>query len=57
MGLVYKNKEYDVFNKLPNGWSIVKGATTAPVGYRWIHNGKSRFSKERKLAFLKEKGD
>ena len=57
MGLVYKNKEYYVFNKLPNGWSIVKGATTAPVGYRWIHNGKSRFSKERKLAFLKEKGD
>ena len=50
----YKNKEYDALDELPKGWKIVKGATTAPVGYRWICNGKSRFSGKRKLAFLKE---
>ena len=50
----YRNKEYLVYETLPNGWIILKGATTAPVGYRWICNGKSRFSKGRKLAFLKE---
>ena len=54
MGLVYKNKEYYVFNKLPNGWSIVKGATTAPKGYKWIRSTKSIFDKNKKLAFLKE---
>lgn len=53
----YRNKEYQVYETLPNGWIILKGATTAPKGYKWISNNKSRFSGERKLAFLKEKGE
>lgn len=52
--LIYRNVAYNVYNTLPRGWKVLKGATTAPSGYRWIHNGKSCFSKERKLAFLKE---
>ena len=53
----YRNKEYPVYETLPNGWIILKGATTAPCGYKWISNNKSRFSGARKLAFLKEKGE
>lgn len=52
--LTYRDVTYKVYNTLPHGWKVLKGATTAPVGYRWICNGKSRFSKGRKLAFLKE---
>lgn len=48
----FKNKQYPVYDKLPKGWVIIKGATTAPCGYKWISNNKSRFSGERKLAFI-----
>lgn len=27
-------------------WKPIKGATTAPKGYEWVSNGKSRFSKD-----------
>lgn len=42
-----------VHDKMPRGWKEDKGATTAPVGYKWITNGKSFFGK-RKTAFIKE---
>lgn len=48
----YRNKEYPVYDKLPKGWVVIKRATTAPCGYKWITNNKSRFSGERKLAFI-----
>lgn len=50
----FKNKQYLVYDKLPKGWVIIKGATTAPKGYKWIRSTKSIFDKNKKLAFLKE---
>lgn len=50
----YREKEYPVYEKLPEGWIILKGATTAPKGYKWIRSTKSIFDKNKKLAFLKE---
>ncbi len=41
-------------NKLPKGWVKTKGATTAPNGYYWANNGKSRFKPGRKNALIKE---
>ena len=52
--LTYRNVTYNVYNTLPHGWKVLKGATTAPCGYKWISNNKSRFSGERKLGFIKE---
>ena len=40
-------------NSMPEGWKEIKGATTAPNGYKWIFNGKSIFSKEYEHALLK----
>ena len=42
------------FDKIPLGWMLIKGATTAPVGYEWISNGKSRFSMDYRIALVKE---
>ncbi len=36
-------KDYEKYEKMPNGWKILQGATTAPKGYVWIWNGKPRF--------------
>ena len=47
----------EVVNNIPNGWKILEGATTAPKGYKWIYNNKSLFSKKRKKALLKIKGE
>jgi len=46
-----------VYKTIPKGWSVTKGATTAPRGYVWINNGESRFSGKRKSALLKKKKD
>lgn len=43
------------FDEIPHGWKPIKGASTAPVGYEWISNGKSRFSKDYKIALAKER--
>ena len=47
------HKAVKIYKKLPKGWEILENATTAPVGYKWIFNRKSLFSKERKRALLK----
>lgn len=47
------NKGIKIVDKIPEGWIITEGATTAPVGYKWINNNKSMFSGERKTALLK----
>lgn len=41
-----------IYKKMPSGWIFVQGATTAPVGYRWICNNKSRFSGKRKSGII-----
>lgn len=32
-----------VYEKLPEGWQILNGSLTNPIGYEWINNCKSRF--------------
>ena len=47
-------KNYHVINgELPKGWVPIKGTLTAPNGYTWVSNNKSRFSGERKSAIIK----
>ena len=41
------------FDKIPKGWKVTEGAQTAPAGYVWINNGKSRFGGEYEQALLK----
>lgn len=36
-------------------WKEIKGATTAPLGYKWVNNGKSLFSKDYKHKLVKDK--
>ncbi|MBO5711658.1 MAG: hypothetical protein J6R47_02365 [Acholeplasmatales bacterium] len=49
----FTNKGVKVLNEMPNGWSFIQGATTAPIGYKWVNNGKSLFSKQYEHALLK----
>lgn len=53
--ITINNQQYPVFDELPKGWVIIKGATTAPKGYKWIRSTKSIFDKNKKLAFLEDK--
>ncbi len=41
--------------EVPEGWRKLEGATTAPLGYSWYSNGKSRFSGEFKAVLVKDK--
>lgn len=43
-----------VLDQIPEGWKKIEGAVTAPAGYSWYSNGKSRFSGEREQALVKE---
>jgi hypothetical protein len=40
---------------VPKGYIKTIGATTAPRGYDWYNNGKSRFSGRRKIALVKSR--
>ena len=42
-------------NSPPKGYRKTIGATTAPNGYSWYNNGKSRFSGKRKSVLVKNK--
>lgn len=39
---------------MPDGWIVVKGAQTAPRGWVWVSNGKSRFVGEYEHALVLE---
>lgn len=39
---------------IPQGWVKIKGAMTAPKGYSWYSNGKSRFCGEYECALIKD---
>ena len=43
-----------IVEKIPTGWKLLEGATTAPKGYKWVYNGQSLFSGNRERALLKE---
>lgn len=48
--MLAKNK---VFDKAPDGWKPIEGATTAPKGYKWYSNGKSMFGGDYEQALVK----
>lgn len=50
----FKAKGVKVLNKAPKGWKDLKGATTAPNGYKWMSNGKSLFGGEYQHALVKK---
>ena len=39
---------------VPECWVKIKGACTAPKGYSWYSNGKSRFGGEYECALVKD---
>lgn len=45
--------KYDVYETMPDGWCEIAGAMTAPLGFKWIFNNTSVFSKNYKSALLK----
>lgn len=49
-----KEHNVEVYHHMPPDYSVLLGASTAPVGSVWISNGKSRFGGERKKALLLE---
>lgn len=49
---INSNTKYPVYKTIPKGWVVDYGGLTAPKGYRWINNNKSRFDKERKSGFI-----
>lgn len=42
-----------ILDSLPKGWKWLEGATTAPNGFRWANNNKSRFSVEYRHALVR----
>ena len=50
----WKSRSVDMYDSAPDGWSKLEGATTAPKGYAWYSNNKSRFSDEYRHALVKE---
>ena len=50
----FKEKGVEVRDTVPEGWQKLEGATTAPNGYEWYNNGKSRFGGEYKNALVKK---
>lgn len=52
-------KDVQRLESLPDGWRYNDGAMTAPRGWRWADNGKSRFgkSKEYRHALVRVKED
>jgi hypothetical protein len=42
-----------VCNKMPDGWRLKFGALTAPNGFHWICNGRSRFDVAYRVALLR----
>lgn len=52
-----KELNITILDRMPKNGHILKGAMSAPNGYVWISNGKSRFSSKYKHALVKNKGD
>lgn len=46
-----------IYTEMPEGWTFLDGTTTAPVGYRWIWNRKSRFGGEYLHGLLKDEDE
>lgn len=48
-------KEIPIYDSLPEGWRIKENTNTAPRGYVWIWNAKSRFGGEYRHGLMKVK--
>lgn len=45
-----------VMDRIPPGWKPApEGSLTAPIGHKWLYNGKNLFDPDLKLALLKVK--
>lgn len=42
-----------ICDTMPKGFSVLQGASTAPVGFCWIYNGESLFNNKRRRALLR----
>ena len=51
----FRKQGVEIRNTIPKGYVKEEGATTAPNGYTWYSNNKSRFSGQRKLVLVKDK--
>lgn len=45
--------DYPIYTTLPDGWAVIPWATTAPIGFVWINNRESIFSKDYKHGIVK----
>ena len=50
-----KEKEIEYVEEVPEGYTKLEGASTAPLGYTWYTNGKSLLNGERKNILVKDK--
>lgn len=50
----WKERDVKILDEKPEGWIKNEGATTAPSGYSWYSNGKSRFGGEYENALVNE---
>lgn len=50
-GKIHEN--VNIYETIPEGWGKLKGAVTAPKGYVWIWNRKSRFNGQYQRGLLK----
>lgn len=50
----FEQRGIKVLSKLPEGWVYIAGAMTAPSGYKWASNNKSRFGGQYEHALIKE---
>jgi hypothetical protein len=48
-------KMVDAYETVPQGWTRITGALTAPAGYEWYSNGKSRFSRDYKQGLVRSR--
>lgn len=47
-------RDWEVLDRVPEGWRVLDGATAHPSKLRWIDNKRSRFSQDRKRALVPE---
>ena len=50
----WKEQDVKILDEKPEGWIKLDGSTTAPNGYEWYSNGKSRFDGKYDHALVNE---
>lgn len=53
--LLLEDESIAKYASLPDGWRYVEGALTAPNGWRWASNGKSKFSGGYQHALIRDR--